>query len=124
MKKVLIVEDEVALRHLYEKAFAKNGNFEVATASDGQEGLDAIAKSRPDIVLLDIMMPIMDGMTMLNKLRGDEATKDLPVLMLTNSGDLKNITDAMVLHADEYIVKSKAIPEKIVQRVKDKLGIQ
>src|SRR6266480_3481566 len=91
-KKVLIVEDEKMLANALELKFTHE-NFAVLKAENGQMGLDMIQANKPDVVLLDLMMPVMDGKTMLRKLREIPEFKYLPVVVLTNAGDVDNIKE-------------------------------
>src|SRR5258708_4309914 len=94
MKKVLIVDDDVQLVDMYSQKFLKEG-FEVKKAFDGVEGLEAISKELPDLILLDINMPRMDGFEVMKKLRADGRLKNIPVIIISNTdaGDvrIKNI---------------------------------
>ena len=94
MKKVLIVDDEVKIRQLTADELKKKG-FEVIEATNGEEGLQSALKDKPDLILLDITMPVMDGLTMLQKLRAEPEGKKVQVIVLTNSGDFGKIADAV-----------------------------
>ena len=83
MKKILIVEDDLKMRKLIVDAFTEQG-FKTEEASDGQEGLKVALDTKPDIILTDLIMPIMDGLTMVRKLREDAWGKDVPITVLTN----------------------------------------
>jgi len=122
-KKVIIIEDEVMLAEALEVKF-KNAGFTVFKAGNGQEGLQTIQTQKPDVVLLDLMMPIMDGKTMLRKLREIPEFKELPVFILTNAGDVDNMRETTTFYnAKEFIVKSNVDPSQIVDTVKHKLFI-
>lgn len=122
-KKVIIIEDEVMLAEALEVKF-QNAGFTVFKAGNGQEGLQTIQTQKPDIVLLDLMMPIMDGKTMLRKLREIPECKELPVFILTNAGDVDNMRETTTFYgAKEFIVKSNVDPSQIVDTVKHKLFI-
>src|SRR5471030_1188035 len=83
MAKILIIEDDPLMCRMYQKIFAFE-NYEVETAADGEEGLEKIRTAKPTVVLLDIMMPKMNGMQVLEKLKADITTTKIPVVMLTN----------------------------------------
>ena len=120
MKKILIVEDEkILLKDLADK-FTKEG-FEVITAGDGQAGLNVAIQNHPDLILLDIVMPIMDGMTMLYQLRKDEWGKTVEVILLTNLSDSDKIADSYLEDVHDYLVKSDWTLDDIVAKVKAKL---
>lgn len=118
-KKVLIVEDEKLLADALETKFAHE-DFEVFKAENGQIGLDTAQAKKPDVILLDLMMPVMDGKTMLHKLREIPEFKYLPVVVLTNAGDVDNIRETKRYdNASAFLIKSNVNPDDIVQVVKD-----
>ena len=120
-KKILIVEDEDSLKMSLKRKFTSEG-FEIVEASDGEEGLKAAEKEKPDLILLDIVMPVMDGMTMLKKLRQTDWGKEMPVVLLTNLADTDEVNQAMELNVFDYLVKSNWDIEDVIVKVKDKLG--
>src|SRR5512133_2167493 len=104
-KKILLVEDDPMVVRIYERKLVKEG-FALAVAVNGEDGLAALAKERPDIVLLDIMMPKINGLEMLSRVKADPQYKDLPVVMLTNLGDrADDINRCKQLGAEDYWVK-------------------
>jgi DNA-binding response OmpR family regulator len=117
---ILIVEDEPALLNALTIKF-KNEGFATSEAHNGKEGLDHALSSHPSAILLDIVMPIMDGMTMLKKLREDNWGKDVPVLILTNLSDNKKIAEAMEQNTFDYLVKSNWTLDDVVNKVREKL---
>lgn len=119
-KKILIVDDTKSYLWVISQALEEAG-FVVATASNGEEGLAAIGTEKPDLILLDITMPKMDGMAMSKKMK--ELNVDVPVIFLTNIGDMKSISEASET-AVGYIVKSDTSTEDIVVRVKEKLNLK
>lgn len=121
MKKILIVEDEeILLKDLADK-FTETG-FEILTAKDGQEGLNVAFKNHPDLILLDIVMPVMDGMTMLYQLRRDPWGKEVEVILLTNLSDSDKIADSYSEGVHDYLVKSDWSLDDIMAKVKGKLS--
>lgn len=116
MSKILIVEDDPYVRKFYQRLFSLE-KFEVDLAPDGEEGLEK-AKLLPGLILLDIMMPGMNGLDVLKKLKEDPATKNIPVLMLTNLGDDSTVGKAAELGADGFLVKSNTAPEQLLNSVK------
>ena len=102
--KILIVEDEPEIRATVRLRFQKN-DYEVVTACNGVEGFDKALSERPDIILLDVMMPQMTGIEMLEKLRKTPEGWDVPVIMLTASSDSSDIKRAMASNIEDYIVK-------------------
>lgn len=121
MAKVLIAEDEKDLLELYAKAFQNEG-FETITAADGEEGLTRALEAHPDLILIDIQMPKMNGIEMLRKLREDPWGKLVPAVMLTNLGGTREISDSMSLKISRYIIKAETNPMGIVDEVKNILS--
>lgn len=120
-KKVLIVEDDQYLADFYVTLLTREG-FEVSKAENGQVGLEKVIAEKPHLIILDIMMPVMDGKTMLHKVREIPEFKTLPVIVLTNAGDVDNMrTMHRYENASDFLIKSNVNPEDIVQRVKDLL---
>lgn len=119
-KKILVVEDELALSQMLSDKFTAEG-FDVQTAGDGQEGLDKALSWKPDLILLDIVMPRMDGMTMLHKLRADPGGKKTAVILLTNLSDTEDVYDAMANGVYDFLVKSHWDIDELVQEVQTKL---
>lgn len=119
-KKILIVDDTKSYLWIISQALEGAG-FIVATASNGEEGLIAVETEKPDLILLDINMPKMDGMAMSKKLK--ELNVEIPIIFLTNIGDMQHISDASET-AVGYIVKSDTSTEDIVVRVKEKLSLK
>lgn len=124
-KKILIVEDEEAMQRAISEALS-NQELTTLTANDGEEGLRAALKEHPDLILLDILMPRMDGMVMLQKLRLDEWGKTVPVIILTNVSPNANSVINSVLQNEPayYLVKSDVKLEGIVGKVKEVLKIE
>ena len=117
-KKILIVEDDKILLEMYHDKF-KNEGFSVIAAENGKAGLDKTIEQKPDIILLDIMMPVMDGKTMLKKLREFPQFKRLPVIVLTNAGDVENIRETQRYdNACEFLIKSNVSVDEVVNKVK------
>ncbi|OGY83161.1 MAG: hypothetical protein A2898_02200 [Candidatus Kerfeldbacteria bacterium RIFCSPLOWO2_01_FULL_48_11] len=121
-KKVLIVEDERPLLEVLTDKFELEG-FKVHTATDGEAGLKEAIQHHPDIILLDIVMPKMDGLTMLNELRKNVWGKTANVIMLTNLSDWKSTDKAIIQDVHEYMVKSDWKIEDVVKKVKSKLHV-
>jgi len=118
MAKILIVEDDPLIMELYETAFKFDG-YEVATAADGEEGLAKIASFEPTLVLLDIMMPKKNGLEVLEAMKADEKTKQIPVIILTNLSEHSDAEAALSRGAVKYIVKAEHTPKQITELVKE-----
>ncbi|MFZ2154312.1 MAG: response regulator [Candidatus Moraniibacteriota bacterium] len=116
-KKILIVEDESSLASILKDKFELE-DFEVLLAENGLVGLNSALNNLPDMILLDIAMPVMDGLEMLKLLKADEKTKDLKVIILTNYGDMEKFTQANELGANDYLVKADWGMADIVSKVK------
>ncbi len=115
--KVAIIEDDIAIVQMYRTKFESEG-YDVETAGDGITGLELIEAFSPDIILLDLMMPNMDGLAMLQKLRGTTEGKKARVVVLTNMGDTETATKVYKMAADDYIVKAEMTPKQVAERVK------
>ena len=120
-KKVLIVEDEVILLNALMKKFHKEG-FLVMGEKNGKLGLVRALKDKPYLILLVIIMPVMDGMTMLAKLRRDGWGKNVPVIMLTNLNSSEDVTEAAKHGAYDYLVKSDWRLEDVIGKVNEALS--
>jgi DNA-binding response OmpR family regulator len=115
--KVAIIEDDIAIVQMYRTKFENEG-YEVATAADGIGGLELLESFAPDIILLDLMMPNMNGLDMLQKLRNQPGGRDAKVVVLTNMGDTETATKVYKMAADDYIVKAEMTPKQVAERVK------
>ena len=120
MKKILIAEDDRVLLNLMRDELTAEG-FEVLGASNGKEGLDLALKIHPDLLLIDVMMPIMNGIEMTTKLREDAWGKKAEIIILTNLNNDKTIADFLEKGAYNYLLKSDWSIEDVVKRVKEKL---
>jgi two-component system phosphate regulon response regulator PhoB/two-component system alkaline phosphatase synthesis response regulator PhoP len=115
--KVLLVEDDSMLVDMYSLKFDGEG-FEVWKAGNGIEGLKALEEhGMPDIILLDVIMPQMDGFTMLQQLKSQAKFKDVPVILLTNLGQDNDVKRGMELGATDYLVKANLTPAQVVEKV-------
>jgi DNA-binding response OmpR family regulator len=121
MKKILIIEDETSLIEVLANKITSEG-FEVIKASNGEEGLETALSSHPDLILLDIIMPKMDGITMLTKLREDAWGRNVPVVILTNLSDNEIVARSIQNGVYDYLVKADWNIEDLVVKIKQKLG--
>lgn len=115
--KILIVEDDFFLLEIYAHKFA-NAHFDIITARDGEEALTLIKKEKPDVILLDLMLPKVDGIEVLRILKKDSASSSIPVVVLTNRGEREIIEKAASLGAKAYITKITYTPTEVVSKVK------
>jgi CheY-like chemotaxis protein len=120
MAKVLLVEDEPLVNRMYEKALRFEGH-EVDVVEDGEAALAKVASSKPDLILLDIMMPKMDGFAVLARLKENKSYRNIPVVVLTNLAGDEDTKKALSLGAVSYLVKSDLEPSKIVAEIEKSL---
>ena len=121
MAKILIVEDDPLMSRLYEKVFKFEG-YEVYVAGNGVEGLEKVRSIKPTIVILDIMMPEMNGLEVLDKMKLDPEIKKIPVVVLTNLAGSQDAEAALTKGAVKYIVKSEYEPKAIANMIKEILA--
>jgi len=121
MKKILIVDDERTLVEILKNKFNKSG-FQIVVAYDGEEGLKKIKEEKPDLVLLDVVMPKMDGITMLQVLRQGKLNQDTPVILLTNLDDAGRVAEAAKLGVYDFLVKADWHIDDVVKKVREKIG--
>lgn len=120
--KVLIVEDEKMLADMYGTKFEMEG-FAVSKANDGEAGLAMVKSVVPDMILLDVIMPKLDGFAVLKAIRADASIRDIPVILLTNLGQDEDIKKGKELGANDYFVKANHTPAEVVTKVKQSLNI-
>lgn len=121
---ILIVEDEAIVAEIYSISLERAG-YRVAVAGDGVAGLSAVAAERPDLIFLDIRMPKLDGVEVLKRLKADDATRHLPVVMLSNFDEPGLVKQTLDLGAKEYLVKAGLVPADlsvIAKRWLDEVG--
>lgn len=119
-QKILIIEDDMSLQSQLTAVFKDEG-FQVITAADGKKGLMLALIEHPDMILLDIVLPQMDGITTLKKIREDQWGKDVPVIILSNLDTVDDLSKAMEVGAFKYLVKTDWDPKDIVVKVKETL---
>ncbi|MBI4359014.1 MAG: response regulator [Candidatus Nealsonbacteria bacterium] len=120
-KKILFIEDEPVLQKTFGDALAPE-DCEVVAAIDGETGLRLAQSEKPDLILLDLILPRLHGLEVLKKLKEAEATRQIPVIILTNLEDVKNIETALELGATTYLVKANYSLNEIVDKVKKALS--
>lgn len=121
-RKILIVEDDKFVSELYEHQFSKN-DFTTKVAGDGEKALDLIKSEKFDAILLDIMIPKIDGVEVLKRLKADATTKDIIVIILSNLGQDELIKQSLQIGAKAYIIKSLYTPDQVVAETKSILGL-
>lgn len=120
-RKILVVDDEQDLREAMSTALTQAG-YEVLAAKNGAEGLELATKEKPDLIMLDIVMPEMDGLATLERLRTDAWGKTANVMLLTVLDDVESVSRAVEHGVHDYLVKTDLNLEDVVTRVKEKLG--
>ncbi|MBI2463321.1 MAG: response regulator [Candidatus Spechtbacteria bacterium] len=119
--KILLVEDDEFLSDIYSTKF-RNAGFEVDVAKDGASGLQKVREEKPNAVLLDIVMPRMDGFEVLHSIRQISDLAGVKVVMLSNLGQQEDVEKGMKLGADAYIIKAHNTPTEVVAKVKELLN--
>lgn len=120
-KKILIVEDDAVLQKVLSEYLAGEG-FEIASALDGEVGLEMVKTSKPDLILLDIILPKKDGYEVLKEVKSDPATNHIPIILLTNLDSISDVERALELGATTYLVKADYKLEEVASKVKEILG--
>jgi len=119
---VLLIEDEKLLSKAIKKKLEKNG-FDVLEAYDGGEGLAVALEKHPDLILLDIVLPLMDGVTLLDRLREDEWGKWVPVIILSNLSDASTVEESKKKGVNNYLVKTDWKLDEVVAKVREALKV-
>jgi len=120
--RVLIVDDDAFLSGIYATKLDIEG-FEVITARDGEEGVKVAMKELPDLILMDVLMPKMDGFEALKQIKDDPTTKHIPVIMLTNLGQKEDVEKGLEIGAVDYLIKAHFVPAEAVDKIKKVLGL-
>ena len=120
MKKILIVEDDKFLRELIVRKVLNEG-FDVSEAIGGEEGIKKIKEEKPDMVLLDLILPGIDGFEVLSRMKQDSALSSIPVIILSNLGQKEDIDKGMKLGATDYLIKAHFTPGEIIEKIKANL---
>jgi DNA-binding response OmpR family regulator len=122
MTKIAIIEDDPVISQMYRMKFEADG-FDVQLANNGKRGVAMVETFSPDIILMDLQMPEMDGLEALTIIRKNDWGKDVPVIILTNLGKEESPKEIQSLGIHSYIVKAELTPRQVVQRVKEALGV-
>ena len=117
MAKIVIVEDDKFLRELITQKVLKEG-YQVAEATDGEEGVTKIKEEKPDLVLLDLILPGIDGFEVLRQIKENAETSNIPVIILSNLGQKDDVERGMKLGAADYLVKAHFTPGEILSKIK------
>lgn len=119
-KKILFIEDESALHQALTPFFEEAG-YTMLSAFDGEEGIRLAKKEKPDLILLDLILPKKDGFEVLQELKENEETKKIPVVVLTNLGEEIHVERVLALGAMTYLVKTNYRPEEMIEKIKEVL---
>ncbi len=113
---ILIVEDDFFLLNIYSTKFEGEG-YEVFVAPDGAKGIELVAQRKPDIILLDVLMPKLDGFGFLKEIKKDKKLSEIPIILLTNLSQKKDIDRGLAMGANDYLVKAHFMPSEVVEKV-------
>ena len=116
--RILVIEDNTSLRELYHHVLSQDG-FDVTTAEDGQKGLALAQANKPDLILLDLMLPKMSGSDVLLRLRADPDTAGIPILIFSAAGDPAEIQKLKQVGATDYAIKSTSSPKQMLSRIRN-----
>lgn len=116
-KKILLVEDDKMISSMYETKLRQE-DYVIYTAEDGGRGLEIASQEKPDLILLDIILPQLDGFTVLQELKNNETTRNIPVVMLTNLGTTEDKERGKQMKADGYLVKASLTPAQLSEEIK------
>ena len=121
MKKILIIEDEEVLLNLLHRKLTNEG-YDVSIAKNGQIGMEEMRKTIPDLVLLDIVMPEKDGFEVMEEMKNDEKLRNIPTVIISNSGQEVELERAKELGARDWLVKTEFDPMEVIEKVKKQIG--
>ena len=117
MKNILLIEDNPFLIDIYTTKLKEVG-FKVKVAKDGQAALDFLSQQKPDLLILDIVLPNIDGWEILREIKNQDQFKDLPIIVLSNLGQKQEVTKGLKLGATKYLIKADYTPTEIVEEIK------
>jgi len=117
-KTILIVEDDKFLRELIAQKLVKEG-YEISEAVDGEEGIKKIREEKPGLVLLDLILPGIDGFEVLSKMREEPGLAPIPVIILSNLGQKEDVERGLKLGAADYLIKAHFTPGEIIEKIKN-----
>jgi len=120
-KTILIIEDDKFLRELIVQKLIKEG-FEISEAVDGEEGMKKVKEEKPDLILLDLILPGIDGFEVLARMKEDPVLAAIPVIILSNLGQKEDVERGLKLGAVDYLIKAHFTPGEIIEKVKTVLG--
>jgi DNA-binding response OmpR family regulator len=115
-KKILVIEDDKFLQKIIDAKLSKEG-YDVLISIDGEEGMKSIKENRPDLILLDIILPGINGFEVLARIKSDPSTSEIPVIILSNLGEKVDIDKALKMGAADYLVKAHFDPQEIIVKM-------
>lgn len=118
MKKILIIEDDYFLMDIYTTRLKKEG-FEIEQATNGEEAIKKLQHIKPDLILLDIVLPLREGFEVLKEIKKSEKLKDVPVIIISNLNQREEVQKGLSLGAIKYLVKADYTPTQIVEEIKN-----
>jgi len=121
MKKILIVEDEEIMIDLLQRKLTREG-YEVSVTRDGDEGLKTMREVKPDLILLDIIMPKMGGFEVMEEMNKDPELKKIPIIIVSNSGQPVELDNAQKLGAKDWLIKTEFDPQEVIEKVIKLIG--
>ena len=119
-KTILIIEDDKFLRELIARKLIKEG-YEISEAVDGEEGMKKVKEEKPDLVLLDLILPGIDGFEVLSRMREESALASIPVIILSNLGQREDVEKGLRMGAVDYLIKAHFTPGEIIEKIKNTL---
>lgn len=121
MKRILLVEDEEIMIDLLQKKLTQEG-YEISVARDGEEGLKAMKEEKPDLILLDIIMPKMGGFEVMEEMQKNKELKEIPIIVISNSGQPVELSRAQKLGAKDWLIKTEFDPQEVLDKVVKQIG--
>ncbi len=116
-KKILVIEDDKFLRELISQKLIKEG-YDIAEAVDGEKGVESVKKEKPDLVLLDLILPGIDGFEVLSRIKSNPALAQVPVIVLSNLGQKDDIERGLKMGAADYLIKAHFTPSEIINKIR------
>jgi len=120
-KKILIIEDEEIIVDLLQRKLTNEG-YEISVARNGEEGLKMMREVKPDLILLDIIMPKMGGLEVMEEMQKDKKLAKIPVIVISNSGQPVEIDKAQKLGAKDWLIKTEFDPQEVIKKIKKQIG--
>lgn len=115
--KILVIEDDKFLRELISQKLLKEG-YEIAEAMDGEKGIEAVKKEQPGLILLDLILPGIDGFEVLARIKADPEISEIPVIILSNLGQKDDIEKGLKMGAMDYLIKAHFTPAEIIEKIR------